>query len=325
MLYPTRGALQMRRGYYTCKELMKRDYWQRSWIIQEVFQARKITIHCGSDTLSWPHLAKFFRLAEQRVDLSQVCNSTAYRLTRDRTLKNRDLYHLLERYQDSLCSDPRDRVFSLCGMSNDYKRIVDYSKSPEDLFGVLCGFQDESPMALHRVRISQAVQRALELSTWERWAREFSSQEYRRIRDQCSMTCQYAHHNLVAHVSPAFPIDEPTLETWYSRFHGPNMPSLDCLKSALRGLTVQDLQLLNMSDLAMKERNLLRSSHDFQYQELVLERHLVVFARNERDLERRAENARESLFSPGSLSSFQGLRLFTTHNGRLGMSLQNIF
>jgi hypothetical protein len=80
-------------------DLMKRDYWRRAWIIQEVFQARMITIHCGFDTLFWADLAKFFRLVEHRVmdtkntnigELDGLYNATAFRL-------NRDLHNLLQR------------------------------------------------------------------------------------------------------------------------------------------------------------------------------------------------------------------------------------
>lgn len=114
-------------------DLMKRDYWERAWIIQEVFQARMITIHCGFDFISWADLAKFFRLVDRRAQdtqnpeirkLEELCNTAAFRLTKDRTLKTRDLHTLLQRYKDSQCSDPRDKVFSLCGMSNDNKWLA---------------------------------------------------------------------------------------------------------------------------------------------------------------------------------------------------------
>ncbi|KAE9364162.1 HET-domain-containing protein [Stipitochalara longipes BDJ] len=246
-------------------DLTKRDYWQRAWIIQEVFQARKINIHCGYDTLPWPLFAKFFRLVEQRVDhfssagnVKEICSTTAYRLTRDRTLKNRDLYHLLQRYQDSMCSDPRDRVFSLCGMSNDYKEFVDYSKSPEDLYELLCGFGNYVPMAWHRVRMSQVIQEALDLSTWDRWVEEgfipIGPPAYNtKPRPDASFICRYSHHNIVANISPQFPMSEETFDTWYRNFQGPNMPPLESVKKALRDLTVQDLRLLNMMESADRE------------------------------------------------------------------------
>jgi hypothetical protein len=289
-------------------DLTKRGYWQRAWIIQEVFQARKITIHCGFDTLAWPHLAKFFRLVEQRVDhfesvgnVKQICTSTAHRLTKDRTLKNRDLYHLLQRYQDSMCSDPRDRVFSLCGMSSDYKGFVDYTKSPEDLFKLLCDFDNHLPMVWHRVRIAQVIQKALDLSTWDRWAGEgyFGNSPPTYItmaRPDASLICRYSHHNIVANVSPYFPMQEEVLRKWYREFRGPNMPSLKCVKRALYSLTIQNLLLLRMEDYTGNEPALpggVGSQEDF--------------------------SVRKRLYSPGSATPFNGLRLFTTHNGRVGI------
>jgi hypothetical protein len=41
--------------------LVKREYWKRVWIIQEIFRARKIAIHCGTSELPWACLARFFR------------------------------------------------------------------------------------------------------------------------------------------------------------------------------------------------------------------------------------------------------------------------
>ena len=294
-------------------DLTKREYWQRAWIIQEVFQARKITIHCGFDTLAWPHLAKFFRLVEQRVDhfesvgnVKEICTSTAHRLTKDRTLKNRDLYHLLQRYQESMCSDSRDRVFSLCGMSNDYKGFVDYTKSPEDIFGLLCGFDNNVPMVWHRVRIAQVIQKALDLSTWDRWAEEGF---YRIIkpsymatpRPDASLICRYSHHNIVARVSPSFPMEEKELREWYRQFDGPNMPSLECVKKSLHSLTIQDLLLLKMKYDLTREPSLpggFGSQEDF--------------------------SVRKQLYSPGSVTPFSGLRLFTTHNGRVGIAFRQL-
>jgi hypothetical protein len=206
-------------------ELMKRDYWQRAWIIQEVFQARIITIHCGFDTLSWVDLAKFFRLVEHLVratnstkigELDVIYDTTAFKLTKDRTSKNRDLHNLLEKYRHSLCSDPRDKVFSLCGMSNDNKSLVDYSKSTHDIFRTICGFSNNNPNKEHRVRIAQALQQSLGLSTtWSQWYRlnVFSPKSPLSAR----LTCTYRHRNLVAEVCPFDTLKEPSVPTWYSK------------------------------------------------------------------------------------------------------------
>jgi hypothetical protein len=33
--------------------LFERDYWRRLWVVQEIFNARSITVHCGSTKLQW--------------------------------------------------------------------------------------------------------------------------------------------------------------------------------------------------------------------------------------------------------------------------------
>ncbi len=41
--------------------LFERDYWRRLWVVQEVFNARSITVYCGSKKLPWA----VFKLASQ--------------------------------------------------------------------------------------------------------------------------------------------------------------------------------------------------------------------------------------------------------------------
>jgi len=38
--------------------LLIRSYWNRIWILQEVFSARKKTVYCGSNSISWNGLIK---------------------------------------------------------------------------------------------------------------------------------------------------------------------------------------------------------------------------------------------------------------------------
>jgi hypothetical protein len=295
-------------------DLMERDYWQRAWIIQEVVQARIITIHCGFDTLFWADFAKFFRLVEHRVmetkntnirELDELYNATAFRLTKDRTSKNRDLHNLLQRYKHSLCSDPRDKVFSLCGMSNDNKWLVDYSRSTQDVFRLLCGFDNGDPKRQHRVRIAQLIQKALGLSfAWPG--------SYRINRPTPNpifpprLACTYSHRNSVADVSLNFPMEEPALLTWYNKFRGPNMRSLVRVKESLQALSIDDLRLLTSF-------RHIRNVHQEQ---------------NPQQQERHQENVRDGLYKatslPGSLADSHLLRLFTTQNGRLGFACFDI-
>lgn len=127
------------------KEFTQRDYWKRLWIIQEVFRAPKITVHCGRSVLKWADLALFFR--RLRPGNARLCKSLPARLTQDRTSQSHSLYELLETYKDSLCADPRDKVYGLIGLAG--RRLypsgkplragvewitVDYSRSAWQLF-----------------------------------------------------------------------------------------------------------------------------------------------------------------------------------------------
>jgi hypothetical protein len=203
------------------------------------------------DTLFWADLAKFFRLVEHRVmdtkntsirELDGLYNATEFRLTKDRTSKNRNLHNLLQRYKDSLCSDPRDKVFSICGMSNNNKWLVYYSRSTQDIFRLLCGFGNGDPKTLHRVRIAQVIQKALGLSF--AWSRSYRISGPLHFSPSQRLACTYSHRNLVANISPNFPMEEPALLAWYNKFRGPNMPSLVRMKESLQALKIDDLRLL---------------------------------------------------------------------------------
>lgn len=41
------------RNFAAVVDLFEREYWHRLWVVQEVFNARDINVHCGSTTLPW--------------------------------------------------------------------------------------------------------------------------------------------------------------------------------------------------------------------------------------------------------------------------------
>ncbi|KAF8860660.1 hypothetical protein BDZ45DRAFT_778174 [Acephala macrosclerotiorum] len=104
--------------------LLNRDYWNRVWIIQEVFKARKITIYCGYETLSWNYLVKFFRMLRQSKQLSQfekelvaLADNPTVNLMNHQTSRAQDLETLLLVYLGSLCCDPRDKIYAVLGLA----------------------------------------------------------------------------------------------------------------------------------------------------------------------------------------------------------------
>ena len=162
--------------------LMAREYWHRVWIIQEIFRARLVTLHCGHDTLKWSNLSRFFRYLARQPELHYLqqssweakstslldcCSSPAKSLTEHRTSQTHCLEDLLVAYKGCHSSDPRDKVYALIGLSQRKVRpisvpvkkgddwiLVDYTKSTVELF-------------LNLVQIHKMAPRADEEGFWE--------------------------------------------------------------------------------------------------------------------------------------------------------------
>ena len=138
--------------------LLQRPYWCRVWIVQEVLLAKSVKILCGRMILPWDIFSQTidkiydgaagrgYRLV-QGVTLSDPVR--ALREARDLDTQRRDyggpitgsissnsrLSQLICSFRQSLCADPRDRVFGLLGLvGRDEQVEVDYSVSPLRLY-----------------------------------------------------------------------------------------------------------------------------------------------------------------------------------------------
>ena len=153
-------------------KIMAREYWHRVWIIQEIFRARSVTVHCGHDTMRWSSLSKFFRYLSRQPEQAEVikrpgdrrkyerlleaCTSPAKSLTEHRTSQKHCLEDLFKAYKTCRSSDPRDKVYALVGLAQrkfkmDFKPIhwivVDYSKSVLHIFRSLVLLFEEADLA----------------------------------------------------------------------------------------------------------------------------------------------------------------------------------
>jgi hypothetical protein len=134
-------------------ELIKRPWWGRAWVVQEVASARRATLIYGNDSVTWPHMGLVlcmllqcyndFRDCAALVDLARsnghkfpVEVSRAYNLDKMRCLFRASDFDLLAdvlmtNSPNLLCKDPRDRVYSILGLlSAEIRAIInpDYSK-----------------------------------------------------------------------------------------------------------------------------------------------------------------------------------------------------
>ena len=133
--------------------LLSREYWFRTWIIQEFLLGKKFEIVCGSKHISGLAAENFSQELGtiRRENMSPLTNVLSTRglgllSQRSRRLKKAPLLDLVVQNRASLCSDPHDKIYAMLGLASDCtteKTIpVDYSTPLEELFGKVLTFCD---------------------------------------------------------------------------------------------------------------------------------------------------------------------------------------
>ena len=111
------------RGFFA---ILRRPWFRRGWIIQEAILASSVVVHCGRAVVTFDNLiaawlsAGNIGLAEEYdTESNLACFSIA--LTRQALSKgNRlGLLSLLLRHRLAQTTDPRDKIFALCGIAAD--------------------------------------------------------------------------------------------------------------------------------------------------------------------------------------------------------------
>lgn len=152
--------------------LFDREYWHRLWVVQEVFNAQDINVHCGWATLPWKafkiaskvfgenrdilersfhpgHNNNFYQAREgsyaqvlvHRGPGSLAGVGTREKFTGDDKLPDhvvfRDLPEVMRTCRSKLSSDPKDKVFGVLGVLTERIRNeikVDYSIPVKDVY-----------------------------------------------------------------------------------------------------------------------------------------------------------------------------------------------
>jgi len=123
------------------------EYWERAWIIQEIFLAKSVTVWADTEPFLFEHLhwtIDYFYLSWKDTPIAQFKLST--KSTPDpRALisafeEARSLYQgasiisLLAHFRNKKCTIPRDRIFSLTSMSAEGPKVrIDYNASDSDI------------------------------------------------------------------------------------------------------------------------------------------------------------------------------------------------
>jgi hypothetical protein len=149
-----------RQGFAAIVSLFERDYWKRLWIVQEVFNARDLVVHCGEQTVSWrvcklaskafwnykEHLDYYFPRglsseARGEYSLSQVLGYQGPNSIPDagfiQHLGDHPLLDVMRICRRKLSADARDKVFGILGLLPEATRSdfpVDYSLSVKEVY-----------------------------------------------------------------------------------------------------------------------------------------------------------------------------------------------
>ncbi|KAH7346049.1 heterokaryon incompatibility protein-domain-containing protein [Pyrenochaeta sp. MPI-SDFR-AT-0127] len=135
--------------------LLDRSYWNRLWIVQEVMCAKDLVVHCGSLTVGYEILGKVYDIILQAILIlvqeqhpatprylrivNQLSGGGGQSSWREPTSTCMPLEELLRAHWSSECSDPKDRIYALLGISSLKNSThlglkVDYSKSTSEVY-----------------------------------------------------------------------------------------------------------------------------------------------------------------------------------------------
>jgi hypothetical protein len=135
---------------------IERPYWQRVWIIQEVICATDVVVHCGRYSVSlaamhcftemvgaaWLRLDDYFAMqyhAKFQFSLSWHGHAKLRKQLTDGAQTRRSLLELLDQHKSASCTDPRDRIYALIGLSyldnSDHPGLkIDYTRSISQVY-----------------------------------------------------------------------------------------------------------------------------------------------------------------------------------------------
>jgi hypothetical protein len=145
-------------------ELCNRPYWRRVWIVQEIGAATRLRVRWGNASASWDG---FFQHVSARYAEPQIAPAT--KLFRSRHGRHGDNFLLanpMETCKDSLCEEPRDKVYgyvSIAHDSQDGSFPIDYSKSLFELYEdvIRVQYRNVKLSVISIIHFSQLVQRLL--------------------------------------------------------------------------------------------------------------------------------------------------------------------
>ncbi|KAK7545901.1 heterokaryon incompatibility protein-domain-containing protein [Phyllosticta citricarpa] len=147
--------------------VLRRPWFMRMWIIQEVILSSQIEVVCGRSVFTWEEMSRIVGYLDCEEYGSSTGNSSTVAelpFTRINRMKEQhrregtpDLFDLLMRCRRQTSSDPRDKIFALLELGQ-HETDPDYSKTTRDVY---------TEFASSVVRDAQrSINQSQELPTW---------------------------------------------------------------------------------------------------------------------------------------------------------------
>ncbi|KAL1646829.1 hypothetical protein SLS58_002964 [Diplodia intermedia] len=120
-------------------DLLRRPWFSRIWVLQEVYMARSLTVVYGSMSLPWDPYFRWLKRSPPDMFLDGELPHVLNLHERDRSagLRGWDLFDLLLDTGKCACTDPRDRIFALLSMCSKESRqriVPDYESSTRNVY-----------------------------------------------------------------------------------------------------------------------------------------------------------------------------------------------
>ncbi|KAH7370030.1 heterokaryon incompatibility protein-domain-containing protein [Rhexocercosporidium sp. MPI-PUGE-AT-0058] len=173
--------------WHAVDSLFRRDYWERTWIIQEIQLAKSVLVHCGGRVFDWTAGSAFYDFLQVDRDRhletdpgsvaikQRVMQTPAIQLLETALIfqkRGMNLKQLLYRHENSLCRESRDKIYGMLALASDCKERKfepDYEKDLSAVYRDALGLemttffsgQAASPDMVH---YSHFLQKILKLS-----------------------------------------------------------------------------------------------------------------------------------------------------------------
>lgn len=141
------AVIENEAGTKALTKLLKRDYWNRMWVFQEIVLAREAVVHCGQLHAPWSTFRWLDAVSSKHVLWlpAQIERPWILELRRAlfriahfciSPLEARHINNVVHPTRHLLCQDPRDKLYALRGVCEALKGIVkvDYSVPVRDVF-----------------------------------------------------------------------------------------------------------------------------------------------------------------------------------------------